>query len=395
MPSLMEKQNRQRILIVDDETSILNMLTTLFSERYQCDTATSAERALALMNEHEYAVVLTDVSMPSISGLQLLSEIRIAHPEINVIVISGVVNLEQAVESLRRGAFDYLTKPFSMEQLELAVERAITQQLQTLINRQHTREMEEQLETRTMQLREMNRMVNEMFEELYLSYRVTLRSLAIALETRNIEPHGHIQRVTAYCLRLGKQFELSDDELVALEHGALLHDIGQIALPDHLLRKTDLLNSDDWKIMQRHIDYGAQIISGIKFMQDARLVVLQHHEKWDGAGYPLGIRGQEIALNARIFAVADAVDSITSDRPHRAAQNFEVAEQELLKCAGTHFDPAVVEAWFAVPRSEWQDIRSQAMLRGGLLDDSHRRSIRSRIMVHKTGKLQAPEPVGG
>jgi putative nucleotidyltransferase with HDIG domain len=231
-----------------------------------------------------------------------------------------------------------------------------------------------------------------MFEDLYLNYRATLRSLASALEARDAETRGHSRRVVAYCLRLGRELGLSDREMVALEHGALLHDIGKIGTPDAILLKPTSLSPEEWLVMRRHIDQGVEILRGIEFLREATSVVAQHHEKWDGSGYPVGLRGEQICLNARIFAVADAMDAITSDRPYRAGQSFEVASQELIACVGTHFDPQVVAAFLAVSLDEWRRIRNEATV-GGDFGDTQRRGIRSLILAHKAGRLELPTEV--
>lgn len=391
MQEWMTNKHRSRILLVDDEDSVRLMLSRHLGETYDCDAVPNAEAALTRWQQQPYDLVITDISMPGRSGLELLAEIRKLRPEAFVIVCSGMQEIDHAILALRGGAFDYIAKPFRLDQLSLIIERALRQQAQMAAQREHEKHLEELVESRTAELRQMNLTVNEMFEELYLSYRSTLQSLATALETRQVEPYGHVQRVSSYCLRLGRELNLSDSEMVALEHGALLHDIGQIALPDYVLHKSHSLSEDEWTLMRRHIDYGAQILSSIRFLHDAKLLVLQHHEKWDGTGYPLGLRGEEICLNARIFAVADALDAITSDRSYRPAQPFEMAEAEIRRCSGTQFDPAVVDAFFAVSRSEWEDLRVQATSSSSILEDSRRRGIRSMIMIQKTGRLRLPE----
>ncbi len=383
-------QERPRSLVVDDEAYVRGMLATLLDERYQCDTAASTEQALEQFAQGDYQLVLSDIMMPGRTGLELLSEITSQKTDTVVVMISGMQKVESAIEALRRGAFDYITKPFALEEVEMTVERALKHQALIVANQRYEQQLEELVETRTGQLRQMNASVNAMFEDLYLNYRATLRSLASALETRDAETRGHSQRVVAYCLRLGQELGLSDREMMALEHGALLHDIGKIGTPDAILLKPSSLSPEEWLVMRRHVDHGGEILRGIEFLRDATPVVLQHHEKWDGAGYPAGLKGEQICITARIFAVADAVDAITSDRPYREGKSFEVAAQELQKCAGTHFDPRVVAAFMTVPLEEWRRIRENATVAGQQLDDSQRRGIRSLILAHKTGRLELP-----
>lgn len=390
MPSSLKNRERPRILVVDDEAYVRGMLATLLEERYQCDTAADTEQALARLSQHNYQLVLSDIMMPGRNGLELLSEITARKMDTLVVMISGMQKVESAIEALRRGAFDYMTKPFALEEVEMTVERALKHQELIVANQRYEKHLEELVETRTSQLRQMNASINGMFEDLYLNYRATLQSLASALEARDAETRGHSQRVVAYCLRLGEELGLSDREMMALEHGALLHDIGKIGTPDAILLKPGSLSPEEWLVMRRHVDHGGEILRGIEFLRDATPVVLQHHEKWDGSGYPVGLRGEQICINARIFAVADAMDAITSDRPYREARSFEVTAQELQKCAGAHFDPRIVAAFMSVPLEEWRQIRESSTAVGQHLDDSQRRGIRSLILAHKTGRLELP-----
>ena len=192
------------------------------------------------------------------------------------------------------------------------------------------------------------------------AYRMTLKALITALETRDSETHGHSERVVAFSLRLGRELGLSEDQLRSLEFGSLLHDIGKIGVPDAILRKPAALSESEWVRMREHPLHGQKILSGIEFLEGAARVVAQHHEKWDGSGYPLGLRGEQIDFNARIFAVADAFDAITSDRVYRKAKPYGAAIAELEEWAGRQFDPEVVKAFRRVPREEWDDLRSHS-----------------------------------
>ena len=189
------------------------------------------------------------------------------------------------------------------------------------------------------------------------SYRMTLKALAAALETRDHETHGHSERAVSFSLRLGRELQLSGEQMRALEFGSLLHDIGKIGVPDAILHKPAKLDDEEWVSMRQHPVHGQQILQSIEFLGGAARVVGQHHEKWDGTGYPLGLRGAEIDLNARIFAVADAFDAITSDRVYRTGRSYEVAAAELNEYAGQQFDPEVVAAFRRIPCEEWDELR--------------------------------------
>jgi putative nucleotidyltransferase with HDIG domain len=187
------------------------------------------------------------------------------------------------------------------------------------------------------------------------SPRLILQALVAALQGRDAETYEHSKRVACFSLRLARELSLDRREMKSLALGALLHDIGKIRVPDAILHKPGKLTQEEWRRMRNHPLYGQQILSGIEFLEGAARVVVQHHEKWDGSGYPWGLAGRQIDRNARIFAVADAFDAMTSDRVYRAGMTYEAAAAELNQGAGTHFDPKIVEAFCRIPRQEWKE----------------------------------------
>lgn len=186
--------------------------------------------------------------------------------------------------------------------------------------------------------------------------RAALRALLTALRTRDAETYEHSTRVVRFSLLLGREYGLGGPQLRQLEFGSLLHDLGKIGVPDSILRKPARLTAEEWAVMQEHPQHGERILRGLEFLAGASLVVGQHHEQWNGGGYPRGLRGEEIDLNARILAVADAFDAMTSDRAYRARRSFEAAAEELDRCAGSQFDPAVVMAFRSLPPQCWRDL---------------------------------------
>jgi HD-GYP domain-containing protein (c-di-GMP phosphodiesterase class II) len=217
------------------------------------------------------------------------------------------------------------------------------------------------------------------------AYRSTLKSLTAALEARDSETHGHSERVVNFSLRLGRELGLGEEQLRSLEFGSLLHDIGKIGVPDAILRKPAALSESEWVRMREHPLHGQKILSGIEFLEGAARVVAQHHERFDGTGYPLGLRGEQIDLNARIFAVADAFDAITSDRVYRRGRSYEEAVAELEEWAGRQFDPDVVGAFRRVPAQEWDELRRRPS-RGGRNRSPRTHDARARQRAsHPTG----------
>nr|MDQ3744379.1 response regulator [Acidobacteriota bacterium] len=341
---------RARVLIADDEPEIRAVLSDLLSRRYECTTVGSAEEALACLRERDYDLVISDIMMGGMSGLEMIPYLLRLAPDTVVIMISGVQTIESAVGALRAGAFDYVMKPFDLQHVEAAVSRALEHHDLRVSKRRYETYLEEMVEQRTAELDGALRSLGD-------AYRTTLKALTAALETRDAETHGHSERVVSFSLRLGRELGLDADRMRSLEFGSLLHDIGKIGVPDAILRKPAALTQDEWTRMREHPLHGQKILRGIQFLEGASRVVAQHHEKWDGTGYPLGLRGEEIDINARIFAVADAFDAMTSDRVYRAGRGYEAAAAELEAFSGRQFDPRVVEAFRRVPREEWEELR--------------------------------------
>ncbi|HBY93580.1 MAG TPA: hypothetical protein DEP84_06355, partial [Chloroflexi bacterium] len=197
--------------------------------------------------------------------------------------------------------------------------------------------------------------------QLAASYDHTLDALVAALDARDKETEGHSRRVVAYTLALARRMTIPEEELATIQRGALLHDLGKIGVPDAILHKPGPLTEEEWAIMRRHPEWGERILRGIPFLDGACEIVCAHQERWDSAGYPQGLAGETIPLGARIFAVADTFDAITSDRPYRAARPYAVARAEIEAGRGTQFDPQVVDAFLQVPEAEWLRLRAESL----------------------------------
>jgi putative nucleotidyltransferase with HDIG domain len=351
----MQNNVKPRILIVDDEQEITEILADLLSENYECHKAGSAEQALLQLQEMEFQLVISDITMSGMSGLEMIPHVKSHSPNTVVVMISGMQTVESAIDALRLGAFDYLMKPFDLRQVEAVVKRALEHHDLIVAKQRYENHLEELVEHRTAEL-------DRALDSLEEAYRATLKALTTALETRDQETHGHSERVVSYSLRLGREYGLNREQMKALEFGSLLHDIGKIGVPDLILRKPAKLTEDEWVLMREHPMHGQQILRGIEFLQGAARVVAQHHEQWDGSGYPLGLHEEEIDLNARIFAVADAFDAITSDRVYRKGKSYEAAAQELDDWAGRQFDPKVVTAFHRVAKEDWEELHRQSLL---------------------------------
>ena len=351
-----ENNTKPRLLIVDDEAEVRSVLSDLLGDIYQCSQAPSAEDALARLRERDYQLVISDITMSGMSGLEMIAHVKVISPDTVIVMISGMQTIESAINALRLGAFDYLMKPFDLRQAEAAVARALEHHELIVAKRRYENHLEELVDQRTAEL-------DEALGSLENAYRSTLKALTAALETRDAETHGHSERVVTFSLRLGREYGLSASEMKALEFGSLLHDIGKIGVPDAILRKPAKLTDEEWVRMREHPRHGQQILRGIKFLEGAARVVAQHHEKWDGSGYPLGLKAEEIDVCARIFSVADAFDAITSDRVYREGRSYEAAARELDGWANRQFDPKVVETFHRVPKEDWEELRRRSVMR--------------------------------
>ena len=351
-----QNNTKPRLLIVDDEAEVRSVLSDLLGDIYQCSQAPSAEEALAQLRERDYHLVISDITMSGMSGLEMIPHVKVISPDTVIVMISGMQTIESAINALRLGAFDYLMKPFDLRQAEAAVARALEHHELIVAKRRYENHLEELVDQRTAEL-------DEALGSLENAYRSTLKALTAALETRDAETHGHSERVVTFSLRLGREYGLSAAEMKALEFGSLLHDIGKIGVPDAILRKPAKLTDEEWVRMREHPRHGQQILRGIKFLEGAARVVAQHHEKWDGSGYPLGLKAEEIDVCARIFSVADAFDAITSDRVYREGRSYEAAARELDEWVNRQFDPKVVEAFHRVPKEDWDELRRRSVMR--------------------------------
>jgi putative two-component system response regulator len=282
-----------RILIADDEAILRDVLERkLLGLGYACESCENGREALALLARRKYDLVLADVLMPEMEGITLLKEALKICPDIAVILVTSVVNIEVAVGSLKDGAYDYITKPFSLEEVSISISRALEKRRLLMENRNYQRTLEERVASRTRQLQ-------EALGVLQHTYHSTLVALSKALDSRDADSDGHSLRVTVFATRLAQQLGLSESETRTIKRGVLLHDIGKIGIPDELLRKPGQLSQSEWLLMQRHPEIGSRILSSIKFLKEAAQLVLHHHEQYDGNGYPQRLKGSEINLGAR------------------------------------------------------------------------------------------------
>jgi putative nucleotidyltransferase with HDIG domain len=339
-----------RVLVVDDELAACKLLSIILpSPDYYCAMANNGEEGLVALQREGFDAVISDLQMPGISGMELLAEARRRQPHVAFLVTTGVDDVDVGVQAMRSGADDYLVKPLLESVVVASLERAL-----------HKRQLEQQVENYRRHLEEM---VAERTKQLYAavqqiegSYEDTLQALGAAIDLRDSETAGHSQRVCRYSLEIARAMAWPDKELGNLARGAYLHDIGKLGVPDGILLKPGPLTVGERTVMQQHVQIGFELVKGIPFLADAAEIVLTHHERYDGSGYPRGLKAEETLMGARIFAVADSFDAITSDRPYRRASSFDAGRKTIGHEAGRLFDPQVVDVFLSIPTETWSTI---------------------------------------
>ncbi|UCC75027.1 MAG: response regulator [Gemmatimonadota bacterium] len=338
------------VLIVDDERSLTSVLSKVLGmDGYSCEVASNGKEALDRLAEARFDVVVTDITMPEMSGIELLKLVKKRDPEVQVIVITGHPDVDFAVEAIRSQVDDYLIKPFEMGQLKHAVHRALQHRALLQENRLYREHLEERVQKQQLK-------INQLFLD-------GLQALAAAIEARDRYTGGHLDRVMKYALATGTELELSERQMWSLWLGSLFHDVGKLAIPDAILNKPGPLTEEEYDEMKKHPELGVEIIKRISFLLPAAMAILHHQERWDGAGYPGGLAGEDISIEGRVLAVADAFDAMLSDRPYRRALSEDYAVGELERCAGSQFDPGVVDAFL---RAMGKGFPSRAPLSLGL-----------------------------
>jgi len=339
------------LLIVDDEEGVCLLLKEwLTGEGFTCQTALSGDEASVMLEENEFGAIISDLSMPGISGLDLLARVRQTYPHTAFLMATGVGDIRLAVQAMKQGADDYLMKPFQLEAVVASLARALEmRRLERELDNYRTH-LEDMVDKRTGQLQAALGHIGQIYDE-------TLEALGAALDLKDGDTAGHARRVTRYCLEIAKAMGCSEEEMHQLKRGAYLHDIGKIAIPDAILLKPAKLTSEEMAVMWAHPYIGYEFVGRISFLAEAAEIVLTHHERFDGSGYPQGLMGDEIPLGARIFAVADTLDAMTSDRPYRHALPHSAAREEIRQQSGRQFESRVVEAFFSLPEQIWGKIR--------------------------------------
>lgn len=321
-----KNQTKHTILAIDDEQNNLSLLQRTLRSKYNILLASSGNEALNILNEHseEISLIVSDQKMPLMDGTDLFKIISEKYPNIVKILLTGHSNIDILVDSINEcHLFQYILKPFDPDQLCMIVESGIKKYELTVDRTQILKDLSE------------------------LFYK-TIKSIASALDAKDQYTHGHSMRVTLYSLALAKALHLHEQMLEEIETAGLLHDIGKIAIPEKILLKQGKLTDEEYEVIKSHPELGEKLVNGIEKLKLISNWLKSHHERYDGKGYPEGLKGDEIPISSRIIAIADTYDAMTSDRSYRLALSHQVAIEEIKLCSGSQFDPKLAELFVSI-----------------------------------------------
>jgi putative two-component system response regulator len=323
--------NKRKVLVVDDEAPIRRLLRQkLTKEGYLCEEADSAGQTLDKLRSSPTELVILDIKMPGKSGIELLPEIKADYPDTAVIMATAVTEVAVAIQCMKQGADDYICKPFNLDEVALSAERTLDKRNLQLKIKEYQQHLEQKVEQQTMEIR-----------KLFLG---AIEALVFALEAKDKYTAGHSRRVTEIAVAIGSQLGLSENDMEDLRWGSLLHDVGKIAVDQLIQNKPDRLTREEYEHIMIHAHVGAGIVKPVVNEKVVEMIE-HHHDRYDGNGLHQTVAGEDIPLGARILAVADAFDAMTSDRPYRSAMSNKEALDEIKRCSGTQFDPVVVTAF--------------------------------------------------
>lgn len=343
-----------QILCIDDDPTILSSFTRDFKDiDAELTLAATAEQGLLKIEERQFSVVISDLKLPGADGIKFLQSVSRRFPDTVRILISGHADFESAVKAINQtGLFGFIAKPWSTDSLKETVLKAIEHYEMTLENKKLTAAL-------SARCAELGIMTISLEKEVQARTTSMLLGMVNALDLRDTETHWHSRRVALFAKRLAEQMGLDDTQVLEVERGSLLHDVGKIGVSDTILLKPGKLTPEEWVEMRRHAEYGYQILKNVEFLNEAKDLVWQHHERWDGNGYPQGLKGKDIYVGARIFSIIDTYDAMTSDRPYRKALSHDIACEEIRNQKGSQFDPDIVDIWEAIPESDLIRLREQ------------------------------------
>ena len=327
---------KEKILVIDDELAPRESIRMVLKDRYAVSTAKGAIEGLELMTEDPVDLVVMDIKMPKMDGITALQEIKKNHPDTEVVLLTAYASLETARDAIRFGAFDYLIKPFDKDDVLLVVEKGLKR-------RRDNTGLKLERDTLLDRASYLEEQVNNARHNIMTCYEGTVNALILTIDAKDHYTFNHSNRVAKLSSQLAHELGVPEKMIKEIENAASIHDIGKIGIEESILKKNGKLTLEEYTEMKKHPAIGARIVKSVPFLEDAIPMILHHHERYDGRGYPEGIKGEGIPLSARIVMVADAVDAMMSVRPYRDALTINKVMDELSDNASTQFDPDVAD----------------------------------------------------
>jgi len=344
----MHIKNQAKVLIADDDHLVREAVAKILQMfGHQVVAVASGRETIETLNtDKDFDVIVLDINMPNLDGFETISEINRRKLDIPVLFLTGAGSMDYAIKAISLGAYDFINKPIEdLDLFNVKIMRAVEKRMYVVKEKTYKASLEKEVLAKTKELAEKNQLLEEYSHNLEISAINALTSLQVALEEKDAYTAGHTTRVTEYAIIIAQALNLPDDEIIILERACQVHDIGKLVIDINYIQKPGPLSKDEWKRMRKHPAVGANIIKPLPFLAQEREIVLHHHERLDGKGYPDGIGGNEISILTRIITVADSYDAMTSRRSYKQNMTCEQAVAELRRCAGTQFDPDVVETF--------------------------------------------------
>lgn len=324
-----------RILIIDDDFGPREAMRMILKDQYDVSTASSARGGISTLGERDFDVVVLDIKMPDMDGIETLREIKKAHADVEVVMVTAYASLETARSAIKYGALDYLIKPFDKNDVRAVIEKGMEKRRLTTRSRS---EFEDLLITN----RQLEQQVDNARQNFLLCYEGAIKALIYAIDAKDSYTCSHSEHVADFSTRIAQAVGFSEIMRNNLRQAALVHDIGKIGIDEQILRKNGPLSDMELREIRKHPEIGARIVNSVPFIEETAQVILHHHERFDGNGFPQGLKGENIPLTVRIVTIADAVDSMLRDRPYRKALPNDRLMKELIDGAGKQFDPELI-----------------------------------------------------
>ena len=346
-----------KILIADDDELVRNAIEQILNMfDYDVVAVENGVKVLEQVND-DFDVIILDINMPEMDGFQTLEGLNKKECDIPVLFLTGAGSMDYAVKAINLGAYDFMTKPIDdIQLLHVKIKRAVEKRQFVRQEKNYKKNLEKEVREKTKELADKNVLLEKYSHKLENATVQVMSTLQTAMEEKDEYTAGHTRRVTEYCQLLGGAVGLSNEDMIILERASHFHDIGKLVIDLSCIQKPGKLTPEEWELIKKHPEVGANIIQPLEFTKQERLIILHHHERLDGNGYPEGIGGDEIDYLTRIITIADSYDAMTSRRNYRRNLSTVDAFDELRRCAGTQFDPDLVESFVSAIISQEQAV---------------------------------------